>query len=197
MSRFLALMLVFVSVPAMAQITIRNGVSSQQVDQFLQQMQGAVSGGKVSGLSAEQQLKLQQGLVFTQVYSCTEQVVGKQRLDAFANEIKATGKQVEALCKESRPTEARSLALATLKAKSGDPVAVAARNCYSEYKPQIEPLLSSANVNTNDVANYERWLEDPALAEQEVREGDICKGRPTTQAAPTSPITTNQVQDVK
>lgn len=194
MSRIAALVVMLMAVPAMAQITIRNGVSGKQVDQFLQQMQGAVSGGAISGLTPEQQLKIQQGLVITQVYSCTEQVVGKQRLDAFVNEIKATGKQVEALCKQARATEARSLALATLKAKGNDPVAVTARNCYQEHKPQIEPLLASQNPK--DIIKYERWLEDPSLAEQEVREGDICKGTPNVQAAPASPITTQNIQDI-
>lgn len=195
MSRIAALLVMLVSVPAMAQITVRNGVSGQQVDQFLQQMQGALSGSTASGITPEQQLKLQQGLAVAQLYSCTEQLVGKQRLDAFVNDIKAAGKQVEALCKQARATEARSLALATLQAKGNDPVAIATRNCYYDNKPQIEPLLSSQDPK--DIANYERWLEDPSLAEQEVREGDICKGIPNVQAAPASPITTQNVQDIQ
>lgn len=194
MSRFILLLLLFASAPAMAQITIRNGVNSKQVDQFLQQVQGSLANGSIK-LSPEQQQKMQQGLVFMQVYSCTEQVVGKERLDAFANKVKAAGKQVETLCKQARPTEARALALNALKTHANDPVAIAGRNCYNDHKPQIEPLLASANAK--DVANYERWLEDPALAEQEVREGDICKGSPNVQAAPASPITTQTVQDIK
>ncbi len=193
--RFLPILLCIVSVPAMAQITVRNGVNSQQVDQFLHQMQGALSGGKIPAMTPAQQLKLQQGLVLTQVYNCTENVVGKENVDAFINKMKATGKQVEAYCKQAQPTEARALAVNTLKANANNPTAIAARNCYYEYKPQIEPLLASQNPA--DIANYERWLQDPALAEREVKESDICKGSPSVQAAPTSPINTQSLQDVK
>lgn len=185
------------ALPAAAQnVTVRNGTSSKQIEQFMQQMQGALASGQVPGMTPQQQQKLQLGLISSKVYGCTEQTVGKPRVDAFINEMKAVGQQVEGLCKAGRAPEARQVAVANLSAKANDPVAIAAKRCYYEYKPELEPLLVT-QVSPQEVANYERWADDPAQAEAEVTEKDICKGTPTVAAAPSAPITTQPVQDIR
>lgn len=174
MRRFLPLLLILASAPAFAQVTVRNGVSAQQVESFLQQMQGALAnGGQIPALTPQQQLTLQRGLVMSKIYNCTEQAVGKPRLDAFVNDMRSTGKTIEAYCKSQQSDQALALALGTLKAKANDPVAIAARYCYSEHKVEMEPLL--VGYDASEIAKYERWAEEPALAEQEAKPTDICK----------------------
>lgn len=123
--------------------------------------------------SPENQEKLQQGIAIASLMGCTGKTAGKQATDAFYKDAQATGKRVEALCKAKKPSEARALVIATLKAKQNDPVRLAASECYSTQKEDFDTLAGPRLAN--DAELYSRWIADPALAEAEMTNGDICK----------------------
>ena len=97
----------------------------------------------------------------------------EQALNRAGTQLLATGKSVEKLCKAKRAPEARALVLKTLKEVESDPVRIAANNCYTTQKEDFDTLAGPKLAN--DAENYARWIADPALAEQEMTDGDICK----------------------
>jgi len=193
---FLLPVLLMFALPAHAQqVTVRKGVSSEQIQQFMQQVQTTINAGEVPGINAEQQKKLQLAMAAGKIYDCTEVNVGRPRVEAFISDMQNVGKHVETLCKQGRAPEARALALATLKDKSNDPTGIAARHCYFDKKPEFEPLLN--NYPAHEIANYERWAENPDIAAQEVREQDICKGTPQVMASPAGNVTSQPLQELQ
>lgn len=185
-SRLLAVLLVSAAVPAQAQVTVREGVTSQQVGNFLNQMQGMLANGGAPGMTPEQQRKLQQGILASRAHGCVEAQVGSQPMKAFMDKVNVAGRDIEALCKQGRAEEARTLSLATLNTHHNDPVAVAGKRCYQQFKPELLPLLTPQEAD--DVSKYERWVYDPDMAAREATPRDICKGSPTVQAAPAAPV---------
>ncbi len=157
----LTLAAIAVSSTAMAQTTTKS--SGMQFGDQLQQLLN----------NPKNQEKLQQGIVIASLMGCTSKEAGKPATDAFYNEMQATGKQVEALCKAKRAPEARALVLRTLNAKQADPVMLAANNCYSTQKENFDTMAGPKL--TNDAEMYSRWMTDPALAESEMTDQDICK----------------------
>lgn len=185
--RYLVPMLLLCS-PAFAQDVViqQRGVTSQQVGNFLNQMQGMLANGGTPGMTPEQQRKLQQGILGSRAYGCVETRVGTQPMKLFMNKMNATGRDIEALCKQGKAEDARSMALNALQANHNDPVAVAGKQCYEQLKPELLPLLSPQEAD--DVSKYERWAYDPDLAARESTARDICKGSPTVTAAPAAPV---------
>ena len=185
-----AIMLVFSSATH-AQTVTQKGVTSQAITNLIQQMSITVRDGKISGLSPEQQASMQRALVIGKLYGCMGETVARPQLDDFMADMQVVGRNIEAHCKQGQAEEARTLALATLKERRDDPVAVAGRRCYHQHKPDITPLLDTEA--TVDAVKYERWADDPVLAEREVTARDICKGSPQVVAAPTTPIASQDI----
>lgn len=150
------------ALPAFAQSN-GNSQAAQQFGDALQQLLA----------SPENQEKLQQGIAIASLLGCTGKTAGKEATDAFYASLQATGKQVEKLCKTKRPTAARQLVLGTLRAKQNDPVRLAASACYSTQKADFDVLAGPTLAN--DAEMYARWVADPALAEAEMTNGDVCK----------------------
>ena len=161
-SLILTLAAVAVALPAMAQTTTQKAPSIQFGDALQKLLD-----------SPENQEKLQQGIAIASLMGCTGKAAGKPATDAFYKRMQATGKSVEKLCKAKRAPEARALVLKTLKEVESDPVRIAANNCYTTQKEDFDTLAGPKLAN--DAENYARWIADPALAEQEMTDGDICK----------------------
>lgn len=165
---FITLAVMLIGTQAIAASSSDMGPMLQNLQRILNK-QGAMSPEKIE----QQRRQLQMGVVALKIHQCTENSVGKTRLDTFMDDMNVVGKTIENYCKNNMPDQALGLALGTLKAKYNDPVAIAGRNCYYEHKSELEPLLPAAIAS--DTANYERWAEDPSVAAREARPTDICK----------------------
>lgn len=123
--------------------------------------------------SANQQEALQQGIAIASLLGCTSKTAGKPATDAFYGKIQTVGKQVEAQCKAKNFAGARATVLAELKKDQNEPVVLALNNCYATGKANFDMMAGPKLADSAEM--YARWIKDPALAETEMTEGDVCK----------------------
>lgn len=138
---------------------------------------------KLSGKNSKQALA--QVVVIGSLLGCTQKTAGKEATNAFYKKMSDVGHRAELLCKESKPAEARALMLSTFKENQNDPVVKAAHGCYEAQKETVATVGGPRMAI--DAANYAKWVKDPALAEKEMQNQDICRGKPKTAAAPAQP----------
>lgn len=153
-------------------------ITSPQSQQLMQQLQGLLQKSGLNQVKAEaQQKKIAMGLAILQIRGCVEQNAGKTATKSFIDDVLKEGKIIEGLCKQGQATEARKQVIALLKAKEHDPAARAARLCYQDHQDAFSAI--NDKVSAEDLANYERWAEDPSLAQSEMKNSDICKNSVT------------------
>lgn len=151
---------------AYAQTTAAPAPAPAPANDFQQQLEKLLQ-------SQEGQQKLQQGFAVSMLMGCTSKRAGKAQTDGFYKDMQVVGKQVEALCKAQRAPEARGLVLATLKKHQYNQVVMGLNNCYATQKTNFDAM--AGDELANEAENYARWLRDPALAEREMTDQDICK----------------------
>lgn len=153
---------------------LRAQITPQKTDELMRQLQQVLV---KSGLRQEdalaQQKKIAMGLAILQIRGCIEQNVGKTATKRFIDEITREGKIIEGLCRQGQATQARKQVIALMKEKEHDPVARAAHLCYTEHEQAFSAI--SDKISAEELANYERWSENPSVAEQEMKDSDICK----------------------
>lgn len=116
---------------------------------------------------------LQQGLAIAALTGCTSKLAGKPQTEAFYRQMQLVGKRVEKLCQTSKPDEARQMVLDTMKTNKYNQVVMAANSCYAKEKMNLD-MIAGAEL-AYDMENYARWIRDPALAQREMVNEDICK----------------------
>jgi hypothetical protein len=89
--------------------------------------------------------------------------------------MQTVGKTVETYCKQGNDTEARVLLLTTFTRNRDNAVVKSALGCYDAQVANVEAL--GGKRMAADAANYARWLREPKLAEQELKETDICRNK--------------------
>ena len=140
-------------------------------------LNGAVS--KLSTTSTPNQ-KMGQAIVMGSILNCTQKTAGQQATNAFYQQMQATSKTVEALCKSGQASQARSTVLDTLNAKHNDPVVKAMLNCYAAQSAMVSNL--GGEQLAADAAHYSRWLKNPETAKAEMQESDVCRHKTAAQS---------------
>lgn len=130
--------------------------------------------------SKKGQSNIGQVLAVGTLLGCTQKQAGKAATDAFYNEMQTIGKTVESYCKQGHPTEARALVMSTVTAKHKDPVVLAAVNCYDTNKENLHKMAGPKIAG--DAERYASWIKDPAAAQRDVKETDICRNSLKTAA---------------
>lgn len=152
--------------------------ATPQSQQLMQQLQGLLQkSGLNQAETSLQQKKIAMGLAILQIRGCIEQNAGKTATKSFIDDVLKEGKIIEGLCKQGQANEARKQVISALKAKEHDPAARAARLCYQDHQDAFSAI--NDKVSAEDLANYERWAEDPSLAQNEMKNSDICKNSVT------------------
>ena len=104
---------------------------------------------------------------------CTQKTVGKEATEKFYRQMQGAVKTAEGYCKQGHATEARALVLSTFAEQKDNDVVQAALGCYDAQKESIA-AIGGAKMAKN-AADYARWIRNPAAAEKEIKEADICK----------------------
>lgn len=116
---------------------------------------------------------LGQAIVIGSLLGCTQKTAGKEATQRFYSEMQAVGKTAERYCKQGQAAEARALLLTTFEKNKDHAVVHSALNCYAQQSENVEVL--GGERMAQDIAHYARWARDPALAEAELKESDICR----------------------
>jgi hypothetical protein len=148
---------------AAAQISIRNGIGADTINQLQQLIQ--------KNTTPAQQAKLQQGLVSGVILSCVEKKTGAEAAQRYYKELDMVGKQVESYCKANQPDMARQLVLQNLTKRQHDAPLIYAQQCYDSHTNDIASLPEPAR---SEVPKYVAWSRDPAAAQREMTDRDVC-----------------------
>lgn len=113
-----------------------------------------------------------QVVVIGTMIGCTQKTAGKTATQAFYQKMQAIGKMAEDYCKQNRANDAKNLLMATFLQNKDNAVVKSALQCYDAQQSTIASF-GGARMAAN-AANYARWLRNPALATQELKNADIC-----------------------
>ena len=157
-------LLVLLPTLATAQITIRNGLGADTMNQLQQLIK--------QNTTPEQQAKLQQGLVSGIILGCVERKTGADVAQRYYKELDAIGQQTQAYCKAGQYDTARLYVLQALRQRQNDAPLQSAQQCYDQHTQEIATLSEPMR---SDVPKYVNWSRNPAAAEREMTNKDICK----------------------
>ncbi|MES2985090.1 MAG: hypothetical protein V4735_07885 [Pseudomonadota bacterium] len=175
--RHLLTMILMLSVATSALAQSQNAAMEDMLRQQMQKLSSGKNGQKMGML-----------LVVGQLMGCTQKQVGKPATDAFYKEMETVGKTVESYCKANRADDARLLVLNTLAAKQNDPVMTSALGCYTDAQAANVAAIGGQKM-ADDAGRYARWGRDPALAQTEMTNADICRNTPKPAAPVAAPVT--------
>lgn len=164
-----------VTAPTLAPTNAASAATSNPMQDMLQQQLQKLSSNKNTGQSVGMLL------VMGQLLGCTQKTAGKEATQAFYNEMTGIGKTVEGYCKQGNAAEARALVLATITAKKDDAVMKAMLNCYDMQAPNLAGFAGQQLAA--DAQHYANWARNPASADREMKEGDVCRNKVATPAA--------------
>ena len=150
---------------------VANAPANPQADMMMQMQ-------KVMGKKNSQEA-MGQVIVIGSLLGCTQKTAGAEATNAFYQQMQTVGKTVEAYCKQGHATEARALLLATFAQNKTNPVVASALTCYDTQLASVNALGGPRMAA--DAAHYARWVRNPAIAQQELKETDVC--RPATAGA--------------
>ncbi len=135
---------------------------------------------KLQQMSAKKQTPeaLGQAVAVGSLVSCTNKTAGTKAVEAFYQQLKALKQSAKAACAQGQSAQVRALVLSSLEQNKHHPVLQALLGCYDAQAASLAPLAGAKAAG--DAARYARWLHNPELAQQELSEGEVCKGTPVT-----------------